>query len=108
MLLLRQLGESDESLLGKYLEGRSARMRKILAEGGAVADAINVASAGAQVTSGMLKALEAPASWGFAAGAMPSLKHFFKALDEKLINAMQARRGLCTEAAGACVWGGAW
>lgn len=66
----------------------------MLAEANAVADALNAAAGGATVTSGMLKAVESPAAWGFSNGQMPSLKAFFKLLDEKVINAMQARFGM--------------
>lgn len=42
------------------------------------------------ICSGAVQALDAPDSWGFAEdGAPPSLRVFMKALNERLINAMQ-------------------
>lgn len=77
-------------------------MQRILQEASLVADAMAAAQRGPAAASssssserqagsaGPPAAVDNPESWGFsAAGAPPSLSRFIKALDERLINAMQ-------------------
>lgn len=80
----------------RYLQGRKERMQRILQEASAVADAMAAAAqAPASRSSGSdsaaaLPGVEDAASWGVSpSGAPPSLSTFVKALDERLINAMQ-------------------
>jgi len=75
VLLLRQLGEPDESLLDRYLAGRAARAQRVLQEAAAVADALAAAAAAAGAATGVEGAPLAPAAaaalaaWGFGAAA---------------------------------------
>eukprot|EP00882_Tetradesmus_deserticola_P018082 GHRQ01019405.1.p1 GENE.GHRQ01019405.1~~GHRQ01019405.1.p1 ORF type:complete len:261 (+),score=100.78 GHRQ01019405.1:160-942(+) len=97
VLLLRKLGEADDTLQEKYLQGRSERMKRILQEAAAVAAAMAAvaqqpggAAAGSSSTAALPAGVESPEAWGFAAnGTPPSLPRFVKALDERLINTMQ-------------------
>jgi len=87
------------SLQERYLQGRKERMQRILQEATAVADAMESAaqahvqhtrSSGGGDSGAPLPSVEDPASWGVdAGGAVPSLSAFVKALDERVINAMQ-------------------
>lgn len=88
----------------KYLQGRKERMQRILQEASAVADAMAAAgqaparrsrgggsdSGPAAAAAAALPGVEDAASWGVAPdGTPPALGAFVKALDERLINAMQ-------------------
>lgn len=75
----------------KYLQGRTVRIRKILIEAAAVAEAISAAAGGHPLTSAALKAVNSPASWGFDDSQAPSLQQFFESLDERVVNALQVR-----------------
>ncbi|GLC45938.1 hypothetical protein PLESTF_000714400 [Pleodorina starrii] len=94
VLLLRKLGEPDDTLQDKYLSGRVARIKRVLAEAALVADAMAAAAAS---TAGQPAAmppppkaqLAAPESWGWTGGAPPQLRAFVRALDEKFINGVQ-------------------
>lgn len=90
VLLLRKLGEADDTLQDKYMQGRMQRMRRILQEAAVVVDAMALAAAGEPVPEGLSAALEAPSSWGFTEpGSPPPLATFIKALDERFINALR-------------------
>lgn len=89
----------------KYLQGRTDRMRRILAEASAVADAMAAAAAARSSSSpqpqpALPGALAGAAglvvreAWGFGLGeggapVPPALGAFVKALDERLLNALQ-------------------
>ncbi|KAI8471413.1 MAG: hypothetical protein J3K34DRAFT_520636 [Monoraphidium minutum] len=99
VLLLRRLGEGDESLQDKYLQGRLERMRRILSEAAAAADGTAAAAAappGAPLALAGPLAGPSPAAaaareaWGFGeGGGAPGLGSFVKALDERLLSALQ-------------------
>uniref|UniRef100_A0A383VMJ6 Vacuolar protein sorting-associated protein 51 homolog n=1 Tax=Tetradesmus obliquus TaxID=3088 RepID=A0A383VMJ6_TETOB len=100
VLLLRKLGEADDTLQEKYLQGRSERMTRILQEAAAVAAvmaAVSQQPGGAAVggsssssAAAVPAGVESPEAWGFAAnGTPPSLPRFVKALDERLMNTMR-------------------
>lgn len=73
----------------KYLQGRTERMRALLAEAAATVAAM-AASAPAPPAAGPLAAPAARAAWGFAdGGTPPGLGAFVKALDEKVLGALQ-------------------
>jgi vacuolar protein sorting-associated protein 51 len=93
---------------GRYLAGREQRLRRVLKDAAAVADAmaaaaaaaasasaapgVGASSAGSTTAHGALhQLLESPVgSWGFGEdGSPPGLRQFVRALDEKLINAVQ-------------------
>mmetsp|Transcript_18627 Transcript_18627/g.47206 ORF Transcript_18627/g.47206 Transcript_18627/m.47206 type:complete len:953 (-) Transcript_18627:187-3045(-) len=110
VLLLRKLGEPDDTLQDRYLAGRAARLRRVLKDATAVADAMAAAAAtacgvpGASEASASVAAatarasLETPTAWGFSEGTSstgaltvvvaPGLRAFIKSLDERLINAI--------------------
>jgi len=76
----------------KYLQGRATRLKRILAEATAVADLMAAAAGGCDDwrRSSPPSSIESPAVWGVAEdGAPPTLRVWIKALDERLINAMQ-------------------
>jgi hypothetical protein len=79
----------------KYLTGRLERMQRILKDAGVVADAMAAAAAaaaGGPAAAASLSAgvLDSPEAWGVGPdGAAPALPVFVKALDERLINALQ-------------------
>lgn len=87
------------ALQEKYLQGRKERMQRILQEASAVVDTMAAAAqaparrsrgSGSDSGAAVLPGVEDAASWGVGAGgSAPSLSTFVKALDERLINAMQ-------------------
>ncbi|PNH08814.1 Vacuolar protein sorting-associated protein 51 [Tetrabaena socialis] len=90
VLLLRKLGEPDDTLQDKYLSGRVARIKRVLAEAAVVADAMAAAAGGQQSMPPPPKAqVAAPESWGWAGSTPPPLRAFVRALDEKFINGVQ-------------------
>ncbi|EFJ51819.1 hypothetical protein VOLCADRAFT_120427 [Volvox carteri f. nagariensis] len=95
VLLLRKLGEPDDTLQDKYLSGRVARIKRVLTEAAMVADAMAAAAAASaggqqQLVPPPPKAqLPAPESWGWTGGNPPQLRAFVRALDEKFINGVQ-------------------
>ncbi|GIL88543.1 hypothetical protein Vretimale_15339 [Volvox reticuliferus] len=95
VLLLRKLGEPDDTLQDKYLTGRVARIKRVLSEAAVVADAMAAAaaaSAGGQqqpMPPPPKAQLSAPESWGWTGGNPPQLRAFVRALDEKFINGVQ-------------------
>ncbi|KAG2495102.1 hypothetical protein HYH03_006712 [Edaphochlamys debaryana] len=90
VLLLRKLGEPDDTLQDKYLTGRVSRIKRVLQEAAIVADAMAAAAGGqAQVQPPPKQQLPAPESWGWANGTPPALRVFVRALDEKFINGVQ-------------------
>lgn len=88
VLLLRKLGEPDDTLQDKYLQGRSYRLRRILKEASAVVESMAAAANGEAVPEVLLKKIENLTSWGFADKTPPSLKVFIRSFDERVINAM--------------------
>ncbi|GFR51170.1 hypothetical protein Agub_g13528, partial [Astrephomene gubernaculifera] len=100
VLLLRKLGEPDDTLQDKYLSGRVARIRRVLSEAALVADAMAAAAAGAGAAGGQQQQpvqvppppktqISAPESWGWSGSTPPQLRAFVRALDEKFINGVQ-------------------
>ncbi|GLI70392.1 hypothetical protein VaNZ11_015174 [Volvox africanus] len=96
VLLLRKLGEPDDTLQDKYLTGRVARIKRVLAEAAIVADAMAAAAAAASaggqqqpVPPPPKAQVSAPESWGWTGGNPPQLRAFLRALDEKFINGVQ-------------------
>ncbi|KAG2450988.1 hypothetical protein HYH02_004260 [Chlamydomonas schloesseri] len=91
VLLLRKLGEPDDTLQDKYLSGRVARIKRVLAEAAVVADAMAAAAAGQQQVPLPSKAqVAAPEAWSWtAAGGPPPLRAFVRSLDEKFISGVQ-------------------
>ncbi|KXZ52995.1 hypothetical protein GPECTOR_8g365 [Gonium pectorale] len=97
VLLLRKLGEPDDTLQDKYLSGRVARIRKVLAEATLVAEAMAAAAAAAAGAGGQQAATQLPSkaqlpnpeTWGWSGSQPPALRVFVRALDEKFINGVQ-------------------
>ena len=110
VLLLRRLGEGDASLLDKYLQGRAERLRRVLAEAAAVADAMGAATAAAAggapapappPAAGPLADASVREAWGFAPArdgdggggggpeAPPALEPFARVLSERLAASLQ-------------------
>lgn len=88
VVLLRKLGEPDDTLQDKYLQGRAHRMRRMLKEAGVVVEAMGLVNSGAHVSDALLKRLESPSAWGFSGSTPPALKVFVRCVDERLINAV--------------------
>ncbi|KAL6763334.1 hypothetical protein V8C86DRAFT_2499142 [Haematococcus lacustris] len=101
VLLLRKLGEPDDTLQDRYLAGRAQRLRKVLSDGSTLVEAMAVAAASprdaatspatAAAIQAVVSRVDQPAAWGLTEGdtCVPNLRAFAKALDEKLINAVQ-------------------
>ncbi|KXZ52998.1 hypothetical protein GPECTOR_8g368 [Gonium pectorale] len=97
VLLLRKLGEPDDTLQDKYLSGRVARIKKVLAEATLVAEAMAAAAAAAAGAGGQQAPTQLPSkaqlpnpeTWGWSGSQPPALRVFVRALDEKFINGVQ-------------------
>eukprot|EP00198_Chlamydomonas_reinhardtii_P005800 XP_001695136.1 predicted protein [Chlamydomonas reinhardtii] len=90
VLLLRKLGEPDDTLQDKYLSGRVARIKRVLAEAAVVADAMAAAASGQQQVPLPNKAqVAAPEAWNWTAAGPPPLRAFVRSLDEKFISGVQ-------------------
>ncbi|GFH06630.1 uncharacterized protein HaLaN_01294, partial [Haematococcus lacustris] len=101
VLLLRKLGEPDDTLQDRYLAGRAQRLRKVLSDGSTLVEAMAVAAASprdaatspatAAAIQAVVSRVDQPTAWGLTEGdtCVPNLRAFAKALDEKLINAVQ-------------------
>ncbi|KAG1671022.1 hypothetical protein FOA52_014266 [Chlamydomonas sp. UWO 241] len=74
VLLLRKLGEPDDTLQHKYLQGRASRLRRILREASCVVDALALAASNASAAAAAAAAADPTtggAVSGFGSSAVP-------------------------------------
>lgn len=88
VLLLRKLGEADDTLQERYLQGRSQRMKKILKEAHDIVDLLAARYSGSSDVE-ELSAKVAQYSWGWAPNGPSNIQEFISVFNEKTLTALK-------------------